>query len=30
MQLEFEVGNNKEYKDDGTWNSTVYIKDSEG
>ena len=26
MQLELEAGNDKEYKVDGIWNSTVYIK----
>ena len=28
MQLEFEAGNNKQYKIDGIWNSIVYIRES--
>ena len=28
MQLEFEAGNNKEYKVNGIWNSAVYAKES--
>ena len=28
MQLEFEAGNDKEYKIDGIWDSTVYAKES--
>ena len=30
MQLEFEVGNNKEYEVDGIWDSVVYAKESAG
>ena len=28
MQLEFEAGDNKEYKVDGIWDSAVYAKES--
>ena len=28
MQLEFEAGDNKEYKIDGIWDSVVYAKES--
>ena len=28
MQLEFEAGNNKEYKVDGIWDSAIYAKES--
>ena len=27
MQLEFETGNNKEYKVDGIWDSAVYARE---
>ena len=30
MQLAFEAGNNKKYKVDGIWDSTVYVKESAG
>ena len=30
MQLEFEAGDNKEYKVDGIWDSVVYAKESVG
>ena len=30
MQLEFEAGNNKEYKVDGIWDSAVYVRESAG
>ena len=28
MQLEFEIGDNKEYEVNGIWNNTVYAKKS--
>ena len=30
MQLEFEAGDDKEYKVDGIWDSAVYAKESAG
>ena len=30
MQLEFEAGNNKEYKVEGIWDSTVYARKRAG
>ena len=30
MQLDFKVGNNEEYEDDGIWDNMIYVRESVG